>query len=153
MELELEPDKASSSQKPARTSGDGHPQPARCHAVEYVHTVADGLIAEADEESRRLRQDIERLSLRLDLARRRLQGASGTVDASAAMPGLPSVRQWLGTGQEVSEMRKRMEEAVNNEEALMKLVAEVRHERESCTENALQFYAIRTQQLLNASPR
>lgn len=120
----------------------------REHALAYIRSIANELISEAEEEALIVQRQIERLEERLDLARRRLRGASCETATVVELPGVPPVKQWLGTGREVAIMRERMKRVTDDESKLMDLVFEVRRQRDENTNVALQLFASKTNQLL-----
>lgn len=109
----------------------------------YVASVGASLVAEALVERAALVAEEERLKSRLSAADRRIRVAYAP-EAQARDAGTA----WLSSSGALGAMKGRLEKAAVDEEELMKLVAEVRSEKDERTEMALQFYRERTERLL-----
>lgn len=118
----------------------------------YIESVGAALIDEAFKEKRQIEREIAAVKERLSLARRRIAGydasRAAALNESEREPSDPR-RPWIHSGRDVAEMRARLEAAERDEDELMKLVGDVRREKESRTEMALKYYAARTEKMLS----
>jgi hypothetical protein len=112
------------------------------HAEKYVRAHTEMLLTSLEVERRSLEETVRALERRRDLALRRAAAAVDSRDAGA----------WMSGGSALLALKERLQQAADgDEDMLMRLVGEVRVEKERCTEEALSFYAERTSALLNDS--
>lgn len=109
----------------------------------YVASVGASLVAEALLEREALVAEEERLKSRLSAANRRIRAAYAPEE-----PARDAGTAWLSSSGALGEMKRRLEKATVDEEELMKLVGEVRLEKDERTEMALDFYRQKTERLL-----
>jgi hypothetical protein len=116
----------------------------------YVASVANSLIEEALEERREILNAIEDVEERLSLARRRIAAADASLERNSegSMTGASPELPWISSGRDLARLKRRLEDAVDDESILVELAGEVRREKERRTEMALKSYARRTRALL-----
>jgi hypothetical protein len=115
------------------------------HAAEYVEACAAALLLPLDAERRSLQRTIRSLEQRRELARRRAAAASNDGGGGGEGDGTCA----SASGRELVALKLRLARAAaGDEDLLLEMVAEVRAEKDRCTEAALQFYAERTRAIL-----